>query len=229
MGMNAPDHYYSRLKRLPALEQLHLVRCWEVPACLGELRALRTLRLQDTPFNTHVIDAAGQRERLSTALRLLTSQLTHLSLVEHQLPLPECLPEMARLERFCWHGSLEGDFGLPPGPWLRSLCQAALPAHIAADSLDVLSAAARLETLALFHCSGDGAAAAFEVAAWAAQRVGLRTLELWPVGLQLRACPVHAWRELDAGLAHLRVPPTLRLVRSNELALELALLSDADA
>lgn len=235
---------FSRLTCLRALEEQHLLECEQLPTCLDKLPALRTLRVHRAlPEDAWAIeDPEPDTERydiVEAALRPLASQLTHLALSEYMSfePFPEYLSEFACLQSLCWDDALLPCVGpLPLGPWLRSLRQVALPAVVAAASLGVLAAATRLEALALFDCLGvGGVAAALEVAAWAAQQQGLRTLELWSVGLQTRSFPAHVpkeiWRELtdlDAGLARLQLPPTLKVMRGNELCQALSLFSDAD-
>lgn len=154
---------FEVLRRLSALEHLHLDRCC-LPACLPALTGLRSLHLRACTAGQgcEAELAAG----VAAALRRL-SQLTALALV--QLPLAACCPPaMAALRQLqCLivlpYGSCAGSgaggrnaaaplSGMLPPPWPAGLRSLTAPFALVSASLAWLSAAGQLGRLCLTDC-----------------------------------------------------------------------------
>jgi hypothetical protein len=224
---------YGRLAGLTRLERLSLSACMHLPACLPALTTLRVLRLDATPRGLYG-DGAGVAAALGAALGALR-QLTHLALRHVRClggGLPAEVASLTQLRRLFWlqqHEELPPR--LPPGPWLAGLRAAALSTAAAAANLPALSAATALEALAAVDAPGsDSARSRYEhfpaLAAWAAGHPALRLLGVCPSELPWLARRTPAARELRARVAHLCLPPSLRIDCGSRLMCELGFLGE---
>lgn len=212
---------------MSSLEELTLFRCSHLPTCLPQLSTLRALRLDSTPLVLAVPDEVAVLELLAPgmqALEQLAAGLQALAPLAHPTHLaPEGMPALpptitglTQLRALYWGAERPREPRLPAGPWTAGLQQLALSSHVAANSLAVLSAATRLECLAAFGSyEMEDAAAELQVAAWAAKHPGLRRLAV----SNGNSCELR--EELDAGLAQLRLPPTLSIEQGSALLAQL--------
>jgi hypothetical protein len=171
---------YCRLAQLSWLQQLALTQCQQLPApaTLALLTGLRGLELRHA-------DLAGSSQSSSTALQAVLAALTQLTLLDWQSEqqlgsLPPALAGLSRLQRLDWGLQAPADPRLPAGPWLPRLVHLAVPADVAATSLQVLTAAWQLESLEVtgFAVQGASRAAHLAIVPWASLHKALQTLKL---------------------------------------------------
>lgn len=173
---------------LPALERLALTCCQHLPACLGQLPALRLLAIRYSPTwqpgapdeydDEPAPDTRGAR--LSEALNApQLARLTQLELcLDYTLEQwPPALLTLTNLQGL--HLDVTYDSPpLPAGPWLGNLRWAVLSAHIAGSAS--LAGASRLERLALTSPAPLDwiRTQLLEVLAWVHGQPAMRLLEI---------------------------------------------------
>ena len=173
---------YCHLAQLSGLQQLALTQCQQLPApaTLALLTGLKGLRLRQA-------DLAGSSKSSSAALQAALAALTQLTLLDWQseqrlASLPPALAGLSRLQRLDWGLQAPAHPRLPAGSWLPRLVHLAVPADVAASSLQVLTAAWQLERLEVtgFAVQGASRAGHLAIVPWASLHKALQTL-----GLQL--------------------------------------------
>lgn len=206
VSLRAKSAHFEVLRQLPRLRQLVLEEYTELPLCLAQLPALRTLvlaaphrpsrhadeeeaeaeeELEDSDLEDGAVvwenDRVLETKELGAALADAT-QLEHLVLRGLGIVrLPEQLADL-RLLRFCWIVCRDcpdwpaQDWALRDGPWLDSLQDAVLDARIILASRQALAAAVQLRRLAANGWASMALQQQRVLAAWANQHT---PLQLW--------------------------------------------------
>jgi hypothetical protein len=165
-------HGFELLRGLPALRAVELDDAHEVPACLSSLASLESLAIKNS---SNYIDL----DPLAAALPSLS--LTQLVLLDGTPEVFAALPSQTRLRDFrSWQRSDEYyngvTSGLVGGAWLHGLRRLGLSAALLEASVESLAQATCLETAQVVSVTHD--AQLQVVLDWAAQRPGLRRLDL---------------------------------------------------